>query len=250
MQMERRPGCEGKVAIVTGASGNGMGRSIALTLAREGASVVVNYRANRAAAEKVVEQIRRDGGAAVPMQADVLDPQGCQTLVAGCMATFGRVDICIIGPGGDWHPEPVDRLKTGAALSDVESEVGPVLSLLPLLLPGMYERGWGRIIGIGTHLGRPSPSYAYNLAKVSRMQALLMAADPAWPNGVTVNVIAPGPVRGIETVDEAAELCRGGEKWQARADVSPQDIAEGVAFLCSEAGRYITGCTLGYLFRG
>jgi NAD(P)-dependent dehydrogenase (short-subunit alcohol dehydrogenase family) len=131
---------------------------------------------------------------------------------------------------------------------DVQHELAPFLHLMPLVLPGMYERRWGRIIGIAMHPTRLSPAYAYNLGKAARIQALLLAHEQAWRNGVTMNVIAPGPVAGILTLEEAVALCDHREAWPARGNVSPQDIAEGVAFLCSEAGRFVTGCVLPYLF--
>jgi NAD(P)-dependent dehydrogenase (short-subunit alcohol dehydrogenase family) len=84
--------------------------------------------------------------------------------------------------------------------------------------------------------------------KAARMQALLLAQDQAWSRGVTINVIAPGPVAGIPDLGSAIDQYRHGIAWQKRTDVSPQDIAEGVAFLCSESGRFITGCVLPYLF--
>lgn len=92
--------CENKIAIVTGAAGNGMGRSIALTLAREGASVVVNYRTSEETAKVIVETIRAQGGKAIPVAADIFTPEGCRHLVDTACEAFGQVDICIIGPGG------------------------------------------------------------------------------------------------------------------------------------------------------
>jgi NAD(P)-dependent dehydrogenase (short-subunit alcohol dehydrogenase family) len=65
-----------------------------------------------------------------------------------------------------------------------------------------------------------------------------------------MNVIAPGPVPAIERFDSAVEQCDHGTGWRQRTDISPQDIAEGVAFLCSESGRFITGSVLPYLFHG
>jgi len=240
--------CENKVAIVSGAAGKGMGRSIALTLAREGASVVVNYRTSEEAAMAIVEAIRAQGGKAMPVSADVFTPEGCRHLVDATCAEFGQVDICIIGPGGGWNPESLDKLAADQALEDVRSEVAPVYFLMPLVLPGMYQRRWGRIIGITTNLDKPSPAYAYNAAKAARTQALLLAQNQAWANGVTVNVVAPGPVATMESLEEAAAQCAHGERWRNRGNVSPQDIAEGVAFLCSEAGRFITGNVLSYSF--
>jgi NAD(P)-dependent dehydrogenase (short-subunit alcohol dehydrogenase family) len=242
--------CEDKVAVVTGAAGGGLGRSIALTLAREGACVAVNYRTSRASAEAIVGHIQSRGGNALAVAADIFEADGCKKLVEATVERFGRVDICIVGPGGGWHPEDLDRLASDAALEDLRQEAAPLLYLLPLVLPGMYARKWGRVIGIATHPVKLSPAYAYNVGKAARMHALLLAQDQAWPHGVTVNVIAPGPVAAIPSLESAVEQSRHGAAWQERTDVSPQDIAEGVSFLCSEAGRFISGCVLPYLFHG
>jgi len=241
-------GCIGKVALVTGAAGGGMGRSTALTLAREGARVVVNYRSSRQAAEAVVGQIRAGGGDALAVGADIAREDGCRALVGAAVAQYGQVDICVVGPGGGWHPQPADRLAPEDGLSDLHAEVAPLYYLMPLLLPAMYERQWGRVVAIGLHPGHPSPAYAYNVAKAARAQALLLAKDQAWAHGVTVNVIAPGPVAALDGLPAAVEQCDQGAAWRQRTNVSPQDVAEGVAFLCSEAGRFITGCVLPYAF--
>ena len=241
--------CEGKVAIVTGAAGSGMGRSIALTLAREGAKVVVNYRTSQANAEQIVAHIQARGGSAVAAQADIFTPEGCQKLVAEAIAAFGQVDICVVGPGGDWHPEPVDQLNTAGALQDLAQDVAPLYYLMPLVLPGMYARQWGRFIGLSLHPTKLPPAYAYNAGKAARTQALLLAADSAWwSHGVTVNVVAPGPVAAISSLAEAIAQCDHQAAWLERGNTSPQDIAEGVAFLCSEAGKFISGGVLPYLF--
>jgi len=242
--------CQDKVAIVTGAAGSGMGRSIALTLAREGANTVVNYRTSERSARAIVGHIERRGGRAIAVQADVFEPEGCKKLVEAAVEAFGRVDICVVGPGGGWHPEPPEKLQPAAALEDLRQEVAPLFYLMPLVLPGMYERKWGRLIGLAMHPSKGSPAYAYNVGKAARVQAMVLAQEQTWHQGVTVNVIAPGPVGAVESLEEAIELCDHGAAWQQRTDVSPQDIAEGVAFLCSEAGRFITGCLLPYLFHG
>jgi len=240
--------CTGKTAIVTGAAGNGMGRSIALTLAREGASVVVNYRTSANSARAIVAHIETRGSQAIAVQADVFTTEGCRELFDAACERFGPVDICVIGPGGGWHPEPVDRLSPAGVFEDVQHELAPFLHMMPLVLPGMYERHWGRVIGLAMHPTRPSPAYAYNLAKAARIQAFLLAHDQAWREGVTMNVIAPGPVGDIVSLAEAVAQYDHGAAWEGRANVSPQDVAEGVAFLCSEAGRFVTGCVLPYAF--
>ncbi len=91
--------CEGKVALVTGAAGSGLGRSIALTLAREGASVVVNYRTSEESAQAIVKHIEGFGGRAAAVPADIFDAGECHRLVETTLAEFGQIDICIVGTG-------------------------------------------------------------------------------------------------------------------------------------------------------
>jgi len=239
--------CEGKVTIVTGAAGSGMGRSIALTLAREGAKAVVNYRTSGESAKAIVDHIESRGGSAVAVQADVFEADGCKKLVDAAVKRFNQVDICIVGPGGGWHPQPIDRLDPTATLEDVHHEIAPLFYLMPLVLPDMYKRNWGRFIGIALHPTKLPPAYSYNVGKAARAQALLLAQNQAWFYGVTVNIIAPSPVPSIKSLEEAIEQCNHGPAWQKRTTTSPQDIAESVAFLCSEAGRFITGCVIPFM---
>jgi len=239
--------CQGKVAVVTGAAGNGMGRSIALTLAREGAKAVVNYRASELSARAIVSAIEERGGTAVAVQADVFEADGCRKLVDAAAERFGSVDILIIGPGAGWHPEPIEALDASAALDDAHNELAPIYHLIPRVLPGMYERKWGRVIAIALAPPYNSPAYAYNVAKVARANALALARDQAWQHGVTLNTIGPGPVPEIGTLEGAVEQCDHGAAWRNRTTTSPQDIAESVAFLCSEAGRFISGGVIPFL---
>jgi NAD(P)-dependent dehydrogenase (short-subunit alcohol dehydrogenase family) len=240
--------CEGKVAIVTGAAGKGMGRSIALTLAREGAKVVVNYRTSEDSARAIVAHIESRGGHAVAVQADVFQASGCKVLVDTAAEHFGQVDICIFGPGGGWHPEPHDRLDSRAALEDANHELAPIYHMMPLVLPGMYKRKWGRLVGLALAPPFESPAYPYNVGKAARVHALLLARDDAWKGGVTINSIGPGPVAEIATIEDAIQLCEHGPAWSQRTAITPQDIAESVAFLCSDAGRFITGCVVPFAF--
>jgi 3-oxoacyl-[acyl-carrier protein] reductase len=240
--------CSNRAAVVTGAAGKGMGRSIALTLAREGAQVAVNHRSSREMAESVVACIEDRGGEAVAVQADIFEEDGCRALVEAAVERFGRVDICIVGPGADRHPEPPDKLDAAAALADARQELAPLFHLMPLVLPGMYRRRWGRLIGLCLHPTKLPPAYAYNATKAARTAALMRAVDDAWAKGVTINAVAPGPITQIDTLEEAIEQCDHGPAWRKRTTTSPQDVAEGVAFLCSDAARFVSGCELPFLF--
>ncbi len=237
-----------KVALVTGSAGNGIGRSIALTLAREGAKVAVNYRTSKDKAQAIVDHLKSRNGDIIAVEADVFEADGCKNLVNTTIERFGRIDICVVNPGAGWHPEPVDKLNSFTAIEDVQHEVAPFFHLMPLVLPQMYERKWGRIIGISLLPPYDSPAYSYNVGKAARTHAFLLARDEAWRNGVTINVIAPGPVPAIESLTEAIEQCDHGPAWQKRSNTSPQDIAETVAFLCSDSGRFVSGCVLPFLY--
>ena len=239
---------KGKTAIVTGASGRGMGRSIALTLAREGANVVVNYFTSSDSAAAISEHIEKHGGQSLAYKANITQLDQCKALVNATIDKYGQVDICIIGPGGGWHPESIDKLNSQAALDDVHKELAPVYNFMSLVLPGMYSRRWGRIIAISLLSTIPSPSYSYNSGKAARTNALLLAHKEAWKHGVTINVMAPGPVKELASLTDAVELCDHGPKWKDRKNVTPQDIAEGVAILCSDFGKFISGCELPYMY--
>ncbi len=244
--------CEGKTALVTGAAGQGMGRSIALTLAREGAAVVVNYRASQASAMEVVKFIESRGGRAIAVRADVFTEEGCRVLVDAAVERFGAVDICIVNPGGEWKPGPIEAVSPDAALEDVRRELAPLFHFMPLVLPGMYQRGWGRIIGLGLLAEgdvTAGHGYSYFVGKSARTEAIRMMQAQAWGHGVTVNIVAPGPVSAIGSLGEAVESVDHGRAWATRQSVSPQDIAEGVAFLCSEAGRFVSGAVIPYRYK-
>ena len=242
--------CKGKTAIVTGAAGNGMGRSIALTLAREGANVNVNYLTSSDNADAIVTAIEKRGGRGLAFQADITQQDQCKALVDATTDAFGQVDICVVGPGGGWHHESVDHLDSDGALDDVRKELAPIYYLMPLVLPGMYKRKWGRLISIALLPPYDSPAYAYNVAKASRAHAMRIARDAAWTDNVTLNTISPGPVSQIETLDLAIEQCDHGNSWQNRATTSPQDIAESVAFLCSGGGSFISGAEIPFVYHG
>ena len=237
-----------RVALVTGASGNGIGCSVALTLARKGTAVAVNYLHSQSSGEAVAKYINENGGCAFPVQGDVFDPLDCRRMVETVLERLGRVDICVIGPGANWNPEPLEEIDPERAFQDALQELRPIYNLLPLVLKDMQKRKTGRVVGISSNLTIPSPAYCYNAAKAGRTGALLQAVNEAWKLGVTVNVVAPGPVDPFSSLEEAWACSAHGESWRNRTRVTPQDVADCVAFLCSEEARYLTGCVLPLLF--
>ena len=132
---------KGRVALVTRAAGNGMGRSIALTLAREGAAVAINFRTSEPMANAVADHIRTNGGRAVAVRANVSESEACRQMVEETSAQLGPVDIRVVNPGAGWHMGGSSEIDAGDAMADIQNEVAPLYHLMPLVLPGMYQRG-------------------------------------------------------------------------------------------------------------
>lgn len=235
-----------KLALVTGGTGRGIGRSIALALARDGYDVALTYRSGEEAAKGVVEILRGMGRRAEAFRSDLFSLADCAALIPAVLAAFGRLDALIIGPGADWHPESPEQLDPQAALQDALQEIEPVLALVPGAIAAMKESGGGRIVGIASNERIPSPSYAYNTAKKARVGALLGLVDTCWTHRITVNAVSPGPVDPIG--DLAAARRFNDDFHTSPAEITPQDVAEIVSFLCSEKGRYVTGNIIGTYF--
>jgi 3-oxoacyl-[acyl-carrier protein] reductase len=236
-----------RVALVTGSAGKGIGRSIALTLANKGVKTVVNYRTSQNDAEKICSFIKSKNGEAIAICADILDQEQCKNMVNEIIGTYGRLDICIIGPGSGWNPENPDKLNTQGSINDFELELKPIYNLFPIVLPIMYKQKYGRIIGLGMNPDYLSPAYSYNVAKFGRTNALELAYKDAWNHGVTINTISPGPIEGFNSFETAIENLDS-DSMKKREKVNPQDVAEIVSFLCSDRGRYVSGNTIKMVF--
>ncbi len=237
----------GRVALVTGASGRGMGRSIALTLAREGADIVVNFKERRERAEQVAQAIEEQGRRVLVHQADISDPAAVQTMVEAAEAHFDRLDIVVGSAGGSWQPRDLPEIEPEHWRAVLAEEVDSAYALLRAALPGMRRRRWGRVVLIGGYraddwrFGPPQAPLDYALGKVARHWLARTLGPRERAHGVTVNAIAPGPI-GYITLNRARRLVEGDVK--AGAEPTPQHVAELVAFLCSERARFITGAVI------
>ncbi|HEV2093553.1 MAG TPA: SDR family NAD(P)-dependent oxidoreductase [Rubrobacter sp.] len=173
---------EGKVALVTGAS-RGVGAAIARVLAEEGAAVVVNYLKNERRAEGVAGGIRERGGRAVAHRADVTDEEAVRGMVEAATERFGPVDILVNNALPDYRFDPAGRKDFGkVGWGDYLHQLGALRGALycsQAVVPGMVERGGGRIISILSNLiNNPVVAYHdYTTAKRARS----WASPATWP---------------------------------------------------------------------
>lgn len=237
---------EGRVALVTGAGGQGMGRSIALTLARDGADVVLNYHRRAEAVAATQKAIEAMGRRAIAVSADIGDAAEVARLAREA-AALGPVAILVNSAGGPWKPQDLTEIEPEHLRKVLALEVESVYHLLRELLPGMRRRRWGRIVSIGGHMaeawrfGPPEAPLDYPLGKAARHWLTRTLAPREMPHGVTINAVAPGPTRRF-THEEALAALRG-ERPPGEGN-TPQDIAEAVAWLCSAEAARITGAVL------
>jgi 3-oxoacyl-[acyl-carrier protein] reductase len=238
---------EGRIALVTG-GGRGIGRAIAVALAREGADAAISYRRDKASARETVSAIEQFGRHAGAYQASVDAPADDERLVAAVLDDFGGVDLLVNNAGiasrgqtvADTDPAEIDRLWRTHAL-------GPMV-LSKLVLPSMRARPRGDIVmisSIATDMMAANSS-PYNMAKAAMEALAHTLAKEERAHGVHVNVVAPGLV-DTEMGRRLAKAVTGADDIHALDPTrpfgrvcSPEDVAAMVTFLVSDRGAHLT----------
>ena len=236
---------EGKVGLVTGA-GSGIGRATALVFAREGARVaVVDW--NRKSADETVEQIRAEGFETEAFEADVSDEASVEAMVGGVVSRFGRLDCASNNAalGAGFHPTTeLDRVRWDRCLAVT---LTGVWLCLKYEIPAMLQNGGGAIVNISSQSGIKGQvrQAAYAAAKGGVIALTKTAAAEYATRGIRVNTVAPG---GIETPGIATYFEHNPGIRESTAAVhamrrlgKPHEIADAVAYLCSDRSSFITG---------
>lgn len=235
----------GKIALVTGA-GRGIGAACARKLAAMGHTVIINYNGSKAAAEEVAAQIAADGGKAVTMQCNVSDPEAVCALVDAIQKDYGSVDI-LVNNAGITRDELMLRMKPEDFDAVVRTNMTAVFYVMQACIRGMIKKRKGKIVNISSVSGvmGNAGQINYSAAKAGVIGMTKTAARELAGRNITVNAVAPGfittdmtnalPDAAKEGILSKVPMGRGGK---------PEDVANAVAFLCSEESDYITGQVL------
>ncbi|EIJ81532.1 3-oxoacyl-[acyl-carrier-protein] reductase [Bacillus methanolicus PB1] len=236
---------EGKAALVTGAS-RGIGREIALELARKGANVAVNYSGSEAKANEVVEEIKALGRNAFAVQCNVADSESVSNMVKVTIETFGKLDI-LVNNAGITKDNLLMRMKEEEWDDVININLKGVFLCIKAVTRQMMKQRCGRIINISSIVGvSGNPGQAnYVAAKSGVIGLTKTAAKELASRGITVNAVAPGFITTDMTDKLADDIRAEMLKLIPLAKLGePGDVAKVVAFLASDDSRYMTGQTL------
>ncbi|MFE7795482.1 SDR family NAD(P)-dependent oxidoreductase [Streptomyces sp. NPDC057460] len=239
-------GATGRVALVTGA-GSGIGAATARLLAARGMRVVVNYLRSGKSAEKVVAGIEAAGGQAMAVRADVREAAAVESMVEQVQAAWGGVDVLVHNALIPYAVKPFQDMTWEELGGKLDAEMHAAFLVTKAVLPAMTGQGWGRIIYLGTGLSRRPREgmIALGTAKAALEQFARYVAQELGPQGITVNVVAPGPVesRMADDVFDDAHKQRQVAATPLGRLAYPADVAQAVAFYAGEDNAFMTGTT-------
>lgn len=253
-------GLAGRSCLVTGAS-SGIGRETARQLCAEGADVLLVARGEerlREAAEAARQSGAAPGGCAEILVLDVTQEDAGERLLAAAEASFGALDVLVNNAGtASWRD--LDEVPDEDWRAQYELSVMAPLRAMRAAIPGMAERGWGRVVNVCSTAGkRPSAAMPeYSVAKAAELSLSRLFADRHAKSGVLVNAVAPGPVESemwMEPgglLDQSRELSGAATREEALAAAGAkrpigrlarsEEIAAAIVFLCSERASYVSG---------
>lgn len=233
-----------QVAIVTGGS-RGLGKAIAVCMAKSGIDIAINYRNNEKSAIETVEQIRSMGQRAIMLQGDVTSCETASTLISKTLTQFGAVDI-LVNNVGEFFFRRLAEMNHNEWQEVIQSNLSSVFYMCSAVLPSMRQQKRGQIINIGlspTYIVRGAPNIsAYAIAKTGVQILTRSLAIEEAAHNIRVNSVSPGLI-------DNGHLAPEERTWMERRVPlgrlgTPEDVANAVAFLISDTATYISGANL------
>lgn len=236
---------EGRVALVTG-GGRGIGRAIAVRLAKGGTRVAVSYRSNEASAHETAEMVREAGAECEIFKGDVASQEDVEALMKGVGEAFGPVEI-LVNNAGTTRDNLLMRMKDAEFDEVIATNLKGTYVCTRAVLRGMIRGRWGRIVNISSVVGLLGNAGQANYAasKAGIIGFTKSVAREVAGRGITANVVAPGYVETELTAGLPENI-----KEQIRGQVpvgrfgKPEEIAEVIAFLAGDGAAYVTGQTI------
>lgn len=245
-------GLKDRTAVITGSTSEGIGRSTAFVLASRGADIVLNYgtfhkdKDFEKEAEKVKNAIIDMGSRARCVKADTRDENQVRAMIEKTLSEFGRIDILVNNAGGGWNVCDYTEMPLEQFKDVLAAEIDGAFLIMKYAVKEMRKQKSGRIINIGLDNALNMQATAglaadYCLGKAARTWMTTAFGLQELKNGITVNCIEPGPNEHMSFEDALAAAKQGGIKDRKTEKCCAHDVAEIIAFLCSDNARFISG---------
>jgi len=255
-----RLGIENRVCAITGASG-GIGFEVTRQLCAEGARVLMISRDPEQLAA-MSEVVRAEGATVAVLVMDVTEDHAGEHIVAAARQEFGGIDV-LVNNAGFARRQTLEETAEEDFRAQHELSVMAPLNLMRSVVPGMRERGWGRIVNVSSSAGkRPSEMMPdYSVGKAGMLSLSRLFAERYARDGVLVNAVCPGPTRSElwmqpgGLLDQAQDDSGAETREQAQSEIgakrpigrmaNPEEIASVITFLCSDRASYVAGAAWG-----
>jgi 3-oxoacyl-[acyl-carrier protein] reductase len=235
----------GRVALITGAS-RGIGACVSRLLASRGMRVVVNYRNSRDEADDVVASITSTGGEAMAVQADVRDGSAVLGMVEQIRAAMGEVEVLVHNALIPYAIKSFGEISWDELGGKLDQEMRAAFLVTKAVVPGMTSRHYGRIVYLDAVLSRRPQEgmIALGTSKAALSAFARFVAQELGPRGITVNLVAPGPVGGLlhAALNQEEKQRLAAETALGRL-ASADDVARAIAFYAGDDSGFMTGTT-------